>query len=98
MSAFYVTFHVTWYYQVYAICHNYYDSKRGRPALPILCSYEYLSPPDFSGPPMYGPLQQQSGVATARNSMRIQDHEQTATHRIPLLLCLFASAAYHQIT
>jgi hypothetical protein len=99
MSAFWITFHVTWYDQVYAIWHNYYDSQRGRPTLPLVCAY--LSPPDFSGPPMYSLLQQpqqQSGITTAKNSMRIQDHEQTTSHRIPLLLCLFVSDAYHQIT
>jgi hypothetical protein len=57
-----------------------------------------LSPADFSGPPMYGLLQQQSGVALARNSMRIQDHEQTTSHQIPLRLCFLVAAAYHQIT
>jgi hypothetical protein len=47
---------------------------------------------------MCGPLQHQSGVTIEKNSMKIQDHEQTTSHRIPLLLCLFVSAAYHHIT
>jgi hypothetical protein len=47
---------------------------------------------------MYGPLQQESAVTIATNSMRIQDHEEATSHRIHLLLSSFVSAAHRQIT